>query len=80
MDTVEIVNAVVAQDKEAFMNAFNAAIANKVEDALELKKVELASTLVTPETETIETEVADETNGFETEVDGTDAISEPVES
>ena len=79
MDTVEIVNAAVAGDKETFMSAFNSAIANKVTDALELKKVELASTLITPQ-ETTEVEVPDETNGSETEVDGASSVTEPVES
>jgi hypothetical protein len=79
MDTVEIVNSVVAGDKETFMSAFNSAIADKVTDALELKKVEIASNLITPE-QTTEVEVADETNGIETEVDGADSITEPVES
>lgn len=78
MDSIKIVDAAVAGDKEAFMAAFNSAIADKVTDALELKKVEMASTLVTPET--TETEVADETNGIETEVDGASSVTEPVES
>jgi hypothetical protein len=79
MDTVEIINAAAAGDKESFMAAFNSAIANKVTDALEIKKVELASTLITPE-QTTEVEVADETNGIETEVDGANSVTEPVES
>lgn len=41
-----MVSSILANDKESFMQAFNAAIANKVTDVLELKKVELASTLM----------------------------------
>lgn len=64
METVDLVNAAMNQDKEAFAAAFQAAIANKVTDALEVKKVELASTLITPEVETNEVETT------EVEVDG----------
>lgn len=64
METVDLVNAAMTQDKEAFAAAFQAAIANKVTDALEVKKVELASTLITPEVETNEVETT------EVEVDG----------
>jgi len=46
MEPVEIVNAAMAGDKESFMNAFNAALANKVSDALDVKKVEIASNLL----------------------------------
>ena len=49
MDNINIVDAVLAGDKETFMSAFNAALANKVTDALEVKKIELASTLLNPE-------------------------------
>lgn len=66
METVDLVNAAMNQDKEAFVNAFHTAIANKVTDALEVKKVELASTLITPEVETNEVETT------EVEVDGSD--------
>lgn len=63
MENVNIIDAALSNDKESFLQAFNAAIANKVTDALELKKVELASNLLTPETvsnepETVETEVS----------------------
>lgn len=51
METINIVDAVIAGDKETFMQAFNAALADKVTDALEIKKVELASTLITPQEE-----------------------------
>lgn len=64
MEDVNIIDAALAGDKETFAQAFNAAIAGKVNDALELKKVELASNLLTPET------VSNETETVETEVDG----------
>jgi hypothetical protein len=80
MDSIKIVDAAIAGDKEAFMAAFNSAMADKVTDALELKKVELASTLVSPETQTTEVEVTDETNGIAAEVDGASSIVEPVQS
>lgn len=60
--TIDIVDAVIAGDKETFMQAFNAALANKVSDALEIKKIELASTLITPQQEPQEV-TTDETEG-----------------
>lgn len=72
MDTVELVNAAVNGDKEAFVSAFNQTIADRVTDALELKKVELATQLLSPEEqtnelETVETEISgsSESNGEE---------------
>lgn len=62
--SVDAVTAAIAGDKEAFMNAFNNAIANKVGDALEVKKVEIASNLLGQE------EVTNEIQGLETQVDG----------
>jgi hypothetical protein len=44
----QIVDSILSQDKEAFVDAFNSAIASKVSDALEVKKVEIASSLITP--------------------------------
>lgn len=73
METVDLVNAALNQDKEAFMTAFQSAIANKVTDALEVKKVELASTLITPEVETNEIETT------EVEVDGSSTESASAE-
>ena len=67
MENLDLVNAAVNQDKEAFMAAFQAAIANKVTDALEVKKVELASTLIAPETAEVETH---EVEANQNEVDG----------
>ena len=48
----QIVDSILAHDKESFMTAFNAALAAKVNDALEVKKVEIASTLITSPAET----------------------------
>jgi hypothetical protein len=45
----EVVESILANDKESFMAAFNAALAAKVNDALEVKKVEVASSWITPE-------------------------------
>jgi len=64
MENVDLIDAVMNQDKDAFAAAFQSAIANKVTDALEVKKVELASTLITPEVETNEIETT------EIEIDG----------
>jgi hypothetical protein len=61
-----LVDASVASDKEAFMTAFNAAISSKVHDALELKKVEIASNLLN----TSQEETLDGTENVETEVEG----------
>jgi len=67
MDSVKIVDAAIAGDKESFMAAFNSAIADKVGDALEVKKVEVASSLITvPETEV----EIDEPTNVETEIEG----------
>jgi hypothetical protein len=65
METVDLVTAVISGDKDGASAAFNAMIAGKVSDALELKKVELATTLLSPE------EAVDEPTESETEVDGT---------
>lgn len=64
--TVDLVNYAIAGDRDAALAAFNSAIAAKVTDALEVKKIEMASTLLTPEEET-----TDEPTEVETEVDGT---------
>lgn len=70
MENFNLVDAVVANDKESFMQAFNAAINTKVLDALELKKVEVASTLITSPEEVSTNEV--ETNT--PEVSGTESV------
>ena len=62
--SVDAVTAAIAGDKDAFINAFNNAIATKVGDALEVKKVEIASNLLGQE------EVTNEIEGFEAEVEG----------
>ena len=56
--SLQAVTAAIAGDKDAFLSAFNNAIANKVTDALEVKKVEIASNLlgVQDELETVTTE------------------------
>ena len=56
MTTIDMVNAALSGDKEAFKAAFDATFADKVTDALEVKKVEIASSLLTPEVETNEVE------------------------
>lgn len=66
MSNIDLVNAVFAKDKESFAAAFNAAIANKVSDALDVKKVEIASSFLSQETE-VET---NEPTEVETEVSG----------
>jgi hypothetical protein len=54
----EIVEAITLGDKEGFMSAFYSALAAKVSDALEIKKVEIASTLIAPaSSEVVEEEV-----------------------
>jgi hypothetical protein len=73
METVNIVDAALAGDKESFMSAFNAAIANKVTDALEVKKVEMASSLITPE-------VTNEPEEVTTEFDGSGTVEADAES
>lgn len=72
MDTVELVNLALAGDKDGLEAAFNNAMAAKVSDALEIKKVEIASNL-------LGTEEADETTDATIEVDGTDG-SDSTES
>lgn len=65
MNTVELINLAIAGDKDALTTAFNSAMAAKVSDALEIKKVEIASNL-------LGTEETDETTNATVEVDGTD--------
>lgn len=78
MNTVELVNLALAGDKEAVAAAFQQTMAAKVTDALEIKKVEIASNLLGTE------ETSDETTEPTIEVDGssdgdaTDAIAEPA--
>lgn len=69
MDTVELVNLAIAGDKDALVAAFDNAMAAKVTDALEIKKVEIASNL-------LGTEETDEVTDATLEVDGTDGSTE----
>lgn len=69
MENHELIDAVLNQDKETFAAAFQSAIASKVTDALEVKKVEIASTLIVPEVEVR----TDELETTEAEIDGSDA-------
>jgi hypothetical protein len=58
-----LVDAILNGDQEGIMNSFNAAMAERVSDALEVKKVELASTLIAPaavETQDVTAEVNEE--------------------
>lgn len=55
--TEQMVDSILNGDKESFMQQFQAAMATKVSDALEVKKVEMASTLIAPDKqETVEVE------------------------
>lgn len=45
----QIIDSIVLQNKEGFMSAFNAAMAEKVNDALEVKKIEVASDFLSVE-------------------------------
>lgn len=67
--SLEAVTAAIAGDKEGFQKAFSAALAGKVSDALEVKKVEIASSLLSPGLEN------NEVQGTEVEVNGSDAAS-----
>jgi len=67
MTTIDMVNAALSGDKEAFQAAFNASLADKVTDALEVKKVEIASSLLTQEVETNEVQTD------QVEVDGSES-------
>ena len=74
METIDLVNAAIAGDKEAVKAAFDATMAARVTDALEVKKVEIASSLLTPQVQTNEVE------GIETEVDGSSDAESAVEA
>ncbi len=67
--SLSAVTAAIAGNKDAFIDAFNNAIANKVSDALEVKKVEVATSLL-GNTESNEFE------GNETEVGGEESASD----
>lgn len=63
MSTLDLVNAALTGDKEAFTAAFNNEIGARVTDALEVKKVELASSLINAEEE-------NEVEATQVEIDG----------
>ena len=46
MNSESLVNAILTQDGETIVGAFDSAIANKIADALEVKKVEVASNFI----------------------------------
>ena len=71
--SLQAVTAAIAGDKEGFANAFNSAIANKVTDALEVKKVEIASNL-------LGVQDSNEPEAVEAEVDGSGNGSDGIES
>ena len=64
MSTIDIVNLVLSGDKEAAVAAFQQSMAAKVTDALEIKKVEIASNLLGTE------ETSDEITEPTIKVDG----------
>jgi hypothetical protein len=74
MDTEAIVNAAAMGDKEGFLQAFNAAIATKMTDALDVKKVEIASNLLGTQEEPNEVETT------EVQVDGAESSVETAGS
>lgn len=73
---LDAVNSAIMGDREGFQQSFQAALATKVSDALEVKKVEVASSLLSP------IEVTNEIENTETEIDGSDsfAATDAVES
>lgn len=74
--SLDMINSIMGNDKESFMTAFNAALATKVSDALEVKKVDLASTLLT----TPETEETNEVEPTEVETVGSDTSDATTET
>lgn len=72
MNTVDLVTAIINGDKEAAEAAFNASLADKVTDALEVKKVEIATNLVTPEE-------TDETTDIEAEDSGAESVDDSAD-
>ena len=68
--SLQAVTAAIAGDKDAFLSAFNNAIATKVTDSLEVKKVEIASNLLG---------VQDELETTQTEINGSDASNGTTE-
>ena len=66
---LDAVNSAIMGDREGFQQSFQAALATKVSDALEVKKVEVASSLLSP------IEVTNEPENVEAEVNGSDTAS-----
>ena len=66
MNSESLVNAIFSQNAEDAVEAFNGAIASKLADALEVKKVEIASNLLGQQ----EVEGSNEIQTVEAEVDG----------
>lgn len=62
----QIVDAILQKDQEQFNSAFENAIATKISDALEVKKIEIASNLLNPSEEPA-VEVETVTSGEETQ-------------
>ena len=46
MNTESLVNAIFSKDSDSASEAFNGALASKIADALEVKKVEIASNFI----------------------------------
>ena len=65
----DAVSAAIMGDRDGFLQGFQSAIADKVGDALEVKKVEVASSLLSP------IEVTNEPENVEAEVNGSDTAS-----
>jgi hypothetical protein len=60
MNSESLVNAIFSKDSDAAAQALQGALSNKIADALEVKKVEVASNFIsTPQTE-IETATAEQ--------------------
>ena len=64
MNSESLVSAIFSRDGDAAAEALHGALANKIADALEVKKVEIASSLLNAEDSTNELETT------EVEVDG----------
>lgn len=83
MDTIDLVNMALAGDKEGFTAAFNDSIAAKVSDALEVKKVEVATNLLNdeePNDETIEVDGEDGNADAESDVESDSTAEEPADA
>lgn len=48
MNSESLLNAIFAKDGDAAADAFNSALSSKLASALEVKKVEIASNLISP--------------------------------